>query len=183
MKLKFLCMVLLVSLIVASTSAAATVNYYEKYNRPMDEDKDKEYEEKYIEVPSYSGHKRYRLVRSIKWTPTSTVRYGTYGPEEPSVGPALSQPLTKVEKRKTPKKIQSRTTKEGKTFTGKRTGKIVRINYNGRYDYGLIKKDNSAFKLAFTAEHDKFDRWDHVKFDLKRVNPKQSIAVNLVKIK
>ena len=145
------------------------------------EEKD-QYEERYIEAPSYSGHKVVKIVRSRKWVPTTTVRYGTYGPEEERIEAALARPMPKKEK-KIPAKFKTKTKAEGITFTGARRGKIVQINYNGRYDYGFIKKYNSAFKFAFTAEHGKFKRWDNVKFDLKRTGQKDAIATNLVLIK
>jgi hypothetical protein len=180
MKIMYLGVVLMISLMVLSVSAAAMTDYH-SYNLPAEDNN--QYEEKTIEVPTYSGQKIYKVVRSAKWVPTSTQWYGTYGPEVESVEPVLGRTMETTKRQKVPSKLIAQTEKAGAiTFTGKRTGVITQINYNGKYDYGFIKKDNSAFRFAFTAEHDKFKRWDHVKYDLKRISASQSEAINLALI-
>ncbi|MBW3014665.1 hypothetical protein KY335_05495 [Candidatus Woesearchaeota archaeon] len=180
MKLIYLGVVLMISLMVLSVGAVAMTDYH-SYNLPAEDDD--RYEERTIEVPTYSGQKVYKIVRSVKWMPTTTQRYGTYGPDVESVEPVLGRTMETFKRQKIPTRLKAQTEKPGAiTFTGKRTGTITQINYNGKYDYGFIKKDNSAFKFAFTAKHDEFKRWDHVKFDLKRVSASQTEAINLAKI-
>ncbi|MCK4669626.1 MAG: hypothetical protein KAT43_00360 [Nanoarchaeota archaeon] len=179
MKIHLIAGVLLVFLLVLSTGALAITDYH-KYNVPAEKE---QYEERYIEVPSYSGKKVFKAIRSKKWTPTSTSRFGTYGPEKDQIEPVLKQPIP-VRIKKIPARLIAQTEKpQAKTFTGKRTGRIVRLSYNGRYDYGFIKKDNSAFKFGFVATHEDFNRYDHVKFDLKKAGKNQMVATNLVLIK